>query len=115
MPIYELFKTGEIKNNELKEMTVADKDIMVLYSDGNYYITDAKCTHMGGRLAKGKLSGTIITCPLHGSQFDLKDGRVIKWTKWGGFLGEIGKFIKKPENLKVYKVHIINSTVWVEF
>lgn len=115
MPIYELFKVGDLKNNELKEITVADKDIMVLHYNGNYYVTDAKCTHMSGRLAKGKLSGTIITCPVHGSQFDLKNGRVIKWTEFGGFLGKIGKFIKKPTNLKVYKVHVLNNTVCVEF
>jgi hypothetical protein len=37
---------------------------------------------MGGRLWEGKLEGTIVTCPLHGSQFDLSDGHVIRWTNF---------------------------------
>ena len=28
----------------------------------------------------GKLDGTIVTCPRHYSQFDLADGRVVRWT-----------------------------------
>ena len=29
------------------------------------------CTHTGGPLSEGDLAGKIVTCPLHGSQFDV--------------------------------------------
>jgi nitrite reductase/ring-hydroxylating ferredoxin subunit len=46
--------------------------------DGSLYAIDAKCTHVGGPLERGALAGTHITCPLHGSIFDVKDGSVVR-------------------------------------
>jgi nitrite reductase/ring-hydroxylating ferredoxin subunit len=37
------------------------------------------CTHAGGPLAEGALvDGTCVQCPWHGSQFDMRDGRVVR-------------------------------------
>jgi nitrite reductase/ring-hydroxylating ferredoxin subunit len=37
---------------------------------------DARCTHVGGPLERGVVSGGMVTCPWHGSQFDLERGTV---------------------------------------
>ncbi|HXQ94608.1 MAG TPA: Rieske 2Fe-2S domain-containing protein [Thermoplasmata archaeon] len=37
---------------------------------------DAACTHVGGPLERGRVSAGVVTCPLHGSQFDLATGAV---------------------------------------
>ncbi len=39
---------------------------------------DAKCTHVGGPMEQGPVAGTTVTCPWHGSQFDLRSGTVIR-------------------------------------
>jgi len=36
--------------------------------------------HLHGDLSKGTLDGAVVTCPRHGSQFDVTDGRVLLWT-----------------------------------
>lgn len=33
------------------------------------------CTHRGGPLSEGKLSGTRLTCPWHGWMFDVRTGQ----------------------------------------
>jgi nitrite reductase/ring-hydroxylating ferredoxin subunit len=33
-----------------------------------------RCPHAGGVLSDGELAGTVLTCPLHGSQFDVVTG-----------------------------------------
>lgn len=54
------------------------EDPLVLLKDGEtIYAASATCTHVGGPLDEGELSGTCVTCPWHGSEFDLRDGRVI--------------------------------------
>ena len=34
------------------------------------------CTHAGARLAKGRIVGECVECPLHGASFGLRDGAV---------------------------------------
>lgn len=45
---------------------------------GNFCATHAKCTHRQGPLNKGKLDGSTVTCPLHGSQFNVCTGQVLR-------------------------------------
>ncbi len=48
---------------------------------GTFYALDNACTHRGGPLGMGRLSGTVVTCPWHGNQFDVTNGQVIVGTQ----------------------------------
>jgi nitrite reductase/ring-hydroxylating ferredoxin subunit len=48
----------------------------------------------------------VVTCPRHGSQFDLKDGSVIRWLKGSGVISALGKAIKSPRSIKTYPIKI---------
>ena len=54
---------------------VAGKEVLLANVGGSYYAIPNKCTHLGGPLGKGSLEGNIITCPWHGSQFDVTTGK----------------------------------------
>ena len=43
---------------------------------GRVCATQAKCTHRAGPLNEGALDGSTVTCPWHGSQFDVCTGAV---------------------------------------
>lgn len=51
--------------------------VAVFRVGGRLYALDAKCTHVGGPLDQGSIHGTQVTCPWHGSTFDLNDGKVV--------------------------------------
>lgn len=36
------------------------------------------CSHLGGPLDEGSRDGDVVTCPWHGSRFDLRSGRVLE-------------------------------------
>lgn len=36
------------------------------------------CPHAGATLSTGELDGTVLTCPRHGSQFDVRDGARVR-------------------------------------
>ena len=40
--------------------------------------TQAMCTHKQGPLSEGSLDGTTVTCPLHGAQFNVWTGAVLR-------------------------------------
>jgi len=45
---------------------------------GSFCATQAKCTHRGGPLNEGKLDGSTVTCPWHGSQYNVCTGAVLR-------------------------------------
>jgi nitrite reductase/ring-hydroxylating ferredoxin subunit len=49
----------------------------VINVKGEYYAIGNVCTHKGCMLSEGGLEGETVTCPCHGSKFDVKTGRVV--------------------------------------
>jgi len=66
----------EIPEGQIKMFRVKGKDILVARVEGVFYSMGTWCTHEDAPLHEGSLSGTILTCPLHSAQFDLRDGSV---------------------------------------
>ena len=56
---------------------VHGQQVAVFNVDGTFYALGGTCTHRGGPLAEGQLSGLTVTCPWHRAQFDLKTGNVL--------------------------------------
>jgi nitrite reductase/ring-hydroxylating ferredoxin subunit len=46
--------------------------------EGGFCATQAMCTHRQGPLSEGSLDGTTVTCPLHGAQFNVWTGAVLR-------------------------------------
>lgn len=48
--------------------------IALFNTGGKIYAVANRCSHANGPLADGKLEGATVTCPYHGSKFDLETG-----------------------------------------
>lgn len=46
--------------------------------DGRLCAIANTCSHLGGPLDEGERDGDVVTCPWHGSRFDVCDGEVIE-------------------------------------
>lgn len=57
------------------EVVVASTVVALANVQGKVYAMDGVCPHQGGPLGKGRLTGCILTCPWHGWQFDVRNGR----------------------------------------
>jgi nitrite reductase/ring-hydroxylating ferredoxin subunit len=62
----------------MQAFEVGGSKVNVANVDGHLYAIDDTCTHMGCSLAHGELDGTTVTCPCHGSQFDVTSGAVLR-------------------------------------
>jgi 3-phenylpropionate/trans-cinnamate dioxygenase ferredoxin subunit len=110
----ELAKTEELKSGAMKKVTVEGQEILLVRVGDKYYAASDRCPHMNGDLSQGKLEGTVVTCPRHGSQFDISDGRVVRWLK-GGLMSKLGGALKTSKALRVYKVEVEDGRVLAEF
>lgn len=52
-------------------------EIALFLVKGKYYAVENKCSHAGGPLCGGALDGGTVTCPWHGSKFDVASGQVL--------------------------------------
>jgi 3-phenylpropionate/trans-cinnamate dioxygenase ferredoxin subunit len=77
MSFIDVAKTDDIPAGQMKGVNKNGKDILLTNIGGKYYAIGGKCTHVGGDLSKGKLNGNIVTCPRHGSKFDVTTGQQI--------------------------------------
>ena len=106
--------TNDLSEGNMKKYQVQDTDILIARIEGKYYATQNKCPHFGGDLSKGKLEGNIVTCPRHGSQFNITDGSVVRWLKGTGLISSIGKTLKSPQKLITYNTKIEGQDIMVE-
>jgi nitrite reductase/ring-hydroxylating ferredoxin subunit len=67
-----------IAPGEMQVFDVAGTKVNVASVGGQLHAFDDTCTHKACSLAKGKLDGTTVTCPCHGSQFDVTSGAVLR-------------------------------------
>jgi nitrite reductase/ring-hydroxylating ferredoxin subunit len=79
-----------------------------------------KCPHLGLSLARGKIVDGAITCPFHGSRFDMCSGKNLDWAnalvgipmpQWSHSLLSFGK---KPAPLTVYEASERDGAVHVK-
>lgn len=105
---------NDLAEGDMKKYQVQGKEILVVRVDGKYYAVQNKCTHFGGDLSSGKLEGTLLTCPRHGTQFNVIDGSVVRWLKGTGLISSIGKMIKSPRKLVTYNIRIEGQDIMVE-
>jgi 3-phenylpropionate/trans-cinnamate dioxygenase ferredoxin subunit len=75
VPVY---RAEDLKAGDMRAFDVRDTRIAVANVAGTFYAFDDTCTHMGCSLAEGDLEGTTVTCPCHGSEFDVSSGAVLQ-------------------------------------
>jgi 3-phenylpropionate/trans-cinnamate dioxygenase ferredoxin subunit len=109
----EVSKVGDLEDGAMKKVSVDGKDLLLARVGDVYYAADDRCPHMGASLSQGSLEGNIVTCPKHGSQFDLVDGHAVRWTDWSGLKLSLATKIKSPHPVKTYEVKVEGDGILV--
>jgi 3-phenylpropionate/trans-cinnamate dioxygenase ferredoxin subunit len=110
----QLAAVPDLKNGSMKKIRAGGHDLLLARVRDRYYCTDAYCPHLGGDLSEGTLAGTILTCPLHHSQFDISDGHVLRWTDLAGSVLIAAKNQRPPRPLGTYPVKIEGNAVLIK-
>jgi nitrite reductase/ring-hydroxylating ferredoxin subunit len=68
----------QLGSRELAAFAVGGNRIAIARVGGAFYAFGDTCTHQGCSLAEGDMEGTTVTCPCHGSQFEVTTGDVLR-------------------------------------
>lgn len=69
---------SSLREGQGRSFTVDGRDLAVFLLEGQVYAVENLCPHQHiPVLAEGQLDGFVLTCPMHGWQFDLATGRSV--------------------------------------
>ena len=90
----------EVPVGEPKLVELDGTRVVLMRVGDAVYACGYVCTHQGGPLSEGKLTGARLTCPWHGWTFDVRTGRCA--------------FPSRGEAVPSYPVRIDAGQIWVE-
>lgn len=70
-------KVNDLQDGSGMVVSAGDKEIALFKVEGKFYALDNTCPHSGGPLGEGTLEGLVVTCPWHGWQFNVADGKCL--------------------------------------
>jgi nitrite reductase/ring-hydroxylating ferredoxin subunit len=73
-----LAKVSDVPVGTGKVVQAGGKTLALFNLGGTFYALDNRCTHLGGPLGAGAVEGNQVTCPWHGSVFNITTGEVVK-------------------------------------
>ena len=73
-----VLQEGELQEGAMQAVKVDGTSVLLSRSEEDEVCAIANtCTHAGGPLNEGERDGDVVTCPWHGSKFDLCSGEVV--------------------------------------
>lgn len=90
----------DVPPGTMHPVEVGETKLMIVNIDGSLYAVNRICTHETADLSTGFLIGSVVTCPLHLSRFDVKSG------------GVENPPAEKP--LATYKLKVEGTSVYVQ-
>ena len=112
MSFTKVAKASEIPVGKMKLVQIGDVKILVANVGGVFYAMANPCTHDGGDLSAGKLEGSVVTCPVHGSKFDIRTGKSVSGSKFMGFRSKVGDSKSFEAKVEGDDVLVFQRSIW---
>jgi nitrite reductase/ring-hydroxylating ferredoxin subunit len=113
-------RSADFPADTLMAVTGENINLVAARVDGTIYAAQGLCPHLNLSLSRGTLDGCTLTCPWHGSKFDLATGKNLDWVKSFGNIklpGWSQAFVamgQEPTGLTTYPVTEVGDEVFVE-
>ena len=105
MDYVKLLNTDELLSGEKAIVQLNEGKFVVVNLDGEFYVLNNRCPHLGGSLGDGNLKDGKLVCPNHGAIFDVKTGANLGNAK-------IAFISMKVKDVQTYPVKIEDGAVW---
>jgi nitrite reductase/ring-hydroxylating ferredoxin subunit len=74
MPRVKALPLASLPDGGVELAVVNGLDVALFRRGDEIFAVGNECAHKGGNLCDGRVEGDIVTCPLHGWEFDLRSG-----------------------------------------
>jgi nitrite reductase/ring-hydroxylating ferredoxin subunit len=73
--------TAEASADKVLKTSANGQSILVAQVGDKYCAIANKCPHLGLPMDKGKFENGVVTCPFHGSKFEICTGKNTQWVE----------------------------------
>jgi nitrite reductase/ring-hydroxylating ferredoxin subunit len=71
-------RVGDVAVDDVRRFELEGCPALAVFNlEGEFYVTDDRCTHAEASLAEGELDDDVIECPFHGGSFHIPTGEVM--------------------------------------
>lgn len=93
-----LIEEKELEEGKMRLVRAEGKPVLFIKQNGEIYVIDDRCPHMGCRFSGGNLDGNMVVCPCHEWRFSL----------------ETGEYEQSPSyRLTMYPFKVEGGKIWV--
>lgn len=116
----EVANSGDVQESKVHATQAAGMRVILTRVQGKVFAIENRCPHLGLSMARGKLTGTALQCPWHGSKFDVCTGKNLDWVNslvgiplpaWSHGVLSMGK---KPGDVRSLKADEVGGRVYLE-
>jgi nitrite reductase/ring-hydroxylating ferredoxin subunit len=120
MSYTEVASSEEVRENAAHTARIDGVRLLLTRVEGQVRAIENRCPHLNLSMARGKVDGKVITCPWHGSTFDVCTGENLDWITavagmkvpdWSKGLIAFGK---KPAAVRTFPAREENGRVLVD-
>ena len=96
---YRVASVDEIPEGRSLLVEIQSKSIGIFRFNGNFFAADDTCPHKGGSLHEGTVEDSVVSCPWHEWQFDLRTGICP---------------INPPSKIETYPIWVEGSDIYID-
>jgi len=75
MVLYRVAKATDIPAGTARIVVVQGEPVALFNVGGVFFALSNTCLHRGGPVGEGEIDGTVVTCPWHGWEYDVRTGK----------------------------------------
>jgi len=99
MAFVRVAKAREIPPGQVREFQVDGLTVCIANPGDSFFAVNNTCLHRGGPLGQGILEGVAVTCPWHGWQYDVTNGKLC---------------MNPAVTIKTYRVEVRGEDIWID-
>lgn len=93
-------RVADVTSGGVSTVVVGDSQIALFNVAGRICALHDECTHAHALLSEGEIIENVVTCPLHGAEFDVITGRPLT--------------LPAVTPVQTYAVQVEGETIWLK-
>jgi nitrite reductase/ring-hydroxylating ferredoxin subunit len=99
--------------DKASDLNINGQRLIITRCGDDVTIFQGFCSHMFFPLAGSNVENCVLTCSLHHSKFDARDGSVVEWSTFPPLVGKALAAIRARKSLRTFETRVNDGSVYV--